>query len=102
MDFEIIEDVCRKYAFNFTARDEKDQMVQLTFCHDIVSNISSGELKQIHDVIGSIPKTNDNLIRYFVAEGQEELILKAVRATYHKHANRGSDLGVKIAKSMCV
>ncbi len=101
LTFEVIEEACRKHAYTFTASNDSEKIAQLSLCHIITAGISKTTLAMIHELVDSIPKSNDNLIRYFVAEGQEDLIIKAVRRAHDKFVTKGNELGIKMTKAMC-
>ncbi len=102
LEFEAIEEVCGKFAYNFTPESERDRTTQLVFRHDIAGKINKSAMDQIHKLVRSIPRSNGNLIRYYVAEGQEDLILLAIRRAYVKYMTSGNLFGLRIVKSMCV
>lgn len=97
-----IEEVCKKFAFEFTATTDKEAMTQLVFFHDITSGISERELNKMHELINSIPGRNDNLVRYFVAEAQTQLIVKAAKRAHEKYVKYKNEFGAKMVRAMCV
>lgn len=101
LTFESIEEACRRHAYGFTSTNDSEKLAQMTLCHNITAGISKSTLKIIHELVNSIPKSNDNLIKYFIAEGQEDLIIKAIRRAHDKFVTRGNELGIKMTKAMC-
>ncbi len=102
LDGELIEDVCRQYARRFTYKNTDESVTLLDFPRKIFAAMNKEELKKIHELINSIPKSNGNLIRYFIAEAQEELVLKGIRKVLKGYKNRKNELGVQIVTSMCI
>lgn len=102
LDEEIITEACVRHARQFTARNDRDSITALTFGNKITHLMNSKELSMVHDLIGKIPMNNDNLIRYYIAEGQELLILKAARKALEEYRNNGNLFGVMLVSSMCV
>ncbi len=109
IDEDTIKDVCRKFAFTFTHSNEDDALtvnsaaeesvIRVTFGRKIYHCIDLKQLERTHELISEIPKRNDNLIRYFVAEGQERLIVLAARKAFDSYSPRKKHH--PLAKELC-
>ncbi len=113
IDDETIRDVCRKFAFSYIGKTDDgilsaekqidESIIRVSFPRKIVSSLDIKRLQENHELISSIPKSNDNLIRYFVAEGQEKLIAQAAHKAYQSFAARKNpcELGAELCKAIC-
>jgi len=114
IDAETIRDVCRKFAIAYTGENEdsiltierpSDEVtIRVSFGRKVAHRVDINRLAENHKRISSIPRNNDNLIRYFVAEGQEKLIVMAAKRAYDNFMSKNKPdlLGAELCKAICV
>ncbi len=101
LDDEVIFEACRSYAYEQSADDEHERLSQMLFAQNVIGKIDSHSLRALHEVIAAIPKSNGNLMRYYIAEGQEEFILLGLRKVYEQAVNDGQAYTAKLAQGLC-
>lgn len=101
LDDEVIFEACRDYAYEQSAVDEHERLSQMLFAQNVIGKIDSNSLRSLHEVIAAIPKSNGNLMRYYIAEGQEEFILLGLRKVYEQAVRDGQSYTARLAQGLC-